>query len=50
VTALDFAARVPGGAEVAVIPGAAHGTLSDRPTETLGILRGWLARHDTPAL
>ncbi|MDR6789014.1 proline iminopeptidase/L-proline amide hydrolase [Sphingomonas sp. BE138] len=50
VTALGFAARVPGGAEVAVIPGAAHGTLSDRPAETTGVLRGWLHRHDTPAL
>ncbi|MEH3122842.1 MAG: alpha/beta fold hydrolase [Sphingomonas phyllosphaerae] len=50
VTALGFAARVPGGAEVAVIPGAAHGTLSDRPAETIGILRAWLARHDTPSL
>ncbi len=50
VTAAGFAARVPGGAEVAVIPGAAHGTLSDRPVETVGILRGWLARHDTSRL
>lgn len=50
VTALRFAAQVPGGAELAVIPGAAHGTLSDRPAETVGILRAWLARHDTPAL
>ena len=47
VTALRFAARVPGGAEVAVIPGAAHGTLGDRPAETVGILRAWLIRHDT---
>ncbi|MEH3102832.1 MAG: proline iminopeptidase-family hydrolase [Sphingomonas phyllosphaerae] len=50
VTALGFAARVPGGAEVAVIPGAAHATLSDRPAETVGILRAWLSRHDTPTL
>lgn len=49
-TALSFAARVPGGAEVAVIPGAAHGTLADRPVETIGVLRGWLDRHDTPRL
>lgn len=49
-TVLDFAARVPNGAEVAVIPGAAHGTLSDRPVETIGVLRGWLARHDTRTL
>ncbi|WP_051273046.1 proline iminopeptidase-family hydrolase [Sphingomonas phyllosphaerae] len=50
VTALGFAARIPGGAEVAVIPGAAHGTLSDRPAETVGILRAWLTRHDTHPL
>lgn len=44
-TALDFARRVPG-AELAVIPGAAHGLFGDRPDETVGVLRGWLARHD----
>jgi proline iminopeptidase/L-proline amide hydrolase len=50
VTAIGFAARVPGGAEVAVIPGAAHGTFSDRPAETIAIVRAWLSRHDTRAL
>lgn len=49
VTALGFATRVPG-AEVAVIPGAAHATLSDRPEETVAILRGWMHRHDTIGL
>lgn len=44
-TLLGFARRVPG-AEYAVVPGAAHGLFTDRPAETLGILRGWLARHD----
>ena len=44
-TLLDFARRVPG-AEYAVVPGAAHGLFTDRPAETLGILRGWLRRHD----
>jgi proline iminopeptidase/L-proline amide hydrolase len=40
-----FAARVPG-AEFAVVPGAAHGFLSDRPEEALGILRPWLEQQD----
>ena len=40
-----FAARVPG-AEFATIPGAAHGIFSDRPFETLALVRGWLARQD----
>ena len=44
-TLAGFAARVPG-SELAVIPGAAHSVFGDRPTETLGILGGWLARHD----
>jgi proline iminopeptidase/L-proline amide hydrolase len=45
VTLAAFAARVPG-AEFAVVPGAAHGFLSDRPDEALGILRPWLRRQD----
>ena len=45
VTLAQFAARVPG-AEFAVVPGAAHGFLSDRPEEALGILRPWLRRQD----
>lgn len=42
-----FASHVPG-AEFAVVPGAAHGFFSDRPAETIGILRPWLARQDNP--
>jgi proline iminopeptidase/L-proline amide hydrolase len=45
VTLAQFAARVPD-AEFAVIPDAAHGFLSDRPEEALGILRPWLRRQD----
>lgn len=44
-TLAGFAARVAG-AEFAIVPGAAHGLFGDRPTETLGILSGWLERHD----
>lgn len=40
-----FAVRTPG-AEFAVIPGAAHGTFTDRPIETVAILRAWMERHD----
>lgn len=47
-TMLDFATRVPG-SEVAVVPGAAHGTFGDRPEETIAILRAWLARQDALA-
>ncbi len=43
-----FAARVPG-AEFAVVPGAAHGIFTDRPVETVSILRAWLARQDAAA-
>ena len=45
VTLAAFAARVPG-AEFAVVPGAAHGFLNDRPEEALGILRPWLREQD----
>lgn len=45
VTLGAFAARVAG-AEFAVIPGAAHGFFSDRPEESIGILRPWLERQD----
>jgi proline-specific peptidase len=45
VTLAAFAQRVRG-AEFAVVPGAAHGFLSDRPEEALGILRPWLERQD----
>ena len=44
-TLAAFAAQVPG-AEFAVVPGAAHGFLNDRPEEALGILRPWLRRQD----
>lgn len=47
-TAALFAARVPQ-AEYAVVPGAAHGTFTDRPAETLAILRAFLRRQDDPA-
>jgi proline iminopeptidase/L-proline amide hydrolase len=40
-----FAARVHG-SEFAVIPGAGHSFISDRPEEALGILRPWLRRQD----
>lgn len=44
-TALMFANRVAG-SEYAVVPGAGHATFSDRPDETVAILRGWLMRQD----
>lgn len=44
-TLAGFAQRVPG-AEFGVVPGAAHGFLSDRPEEALGMLRPWLRRQD----
>jgi proline-specific peptidase len=40
-----FAARVPG-ADFAVVPGAAHGFINDRPEEAVGVLRPWLDRQD----
>ena len=45
VTLAALAARVPG-ADFGVVPGAAHGFLSDRPQEALGLLRPWLDRQD----
>jgi proline iminopeptidase/L-proline amide hydrolase len=45
VTATEFADRVPG-SEIAVVPGAAHGILTDRPEETVALLRAWLDRQD----
>jgi proline iminopeptidase/L-proline amide hydrolase len=47
-TLAGFAARVPG-AELATIPGAAHGIFADRPEETVALLRAWLARQDVLA-
>lgn len=40
-----FAHRVPG-AEFAVVPGAGHATVLDRPEECIALLRGWMRRHD----
>lgn len=34
------------GAELAVVPGGSHASMSERPVETEGLLRGWLARKD----
>lgn len=45
VTANGFADRVAD-SEYAVVPGAAHGLFTDRPEETVGILRPWLQRQD----
>lgn len=44
-TAAAFARRIPG-CESAVIPGAAHGAVTDRPEESVAVLRGFLARQD----
>ncbi len=45
VTLGDFAARVPG-AQFAVVPGAGHSFISDRPEEAIGILQPWLREQD----
>ena len=44
ITAAAFAERING--EFGVVPGAAHGILSDRPDDTVAMLRSWLARQD----
>ena len=44
-TVRDFV-RLTSGAELAVIPGGSHAALWERPVETEGLLRGWLARKD----
>ncbi len=44
-TVQEFVAMTPG-AEFGVVPGAAHGFMTDRPVESEAILRAWLARHD----
>lgn len=41
----DFVQLTPG-AELALIPGGSHSAFVERPVETLGLLRGWLARKD----
>ncbi len=45
VTAERFARRVAG-SELAVVPGAGHATFTDRPEETVTVLRQWLRRQD----
>lgn len=45
VTAAGFTERVAG-AELAAVPGAAHGIFSDRPDETVALLRAWLKRQE----
>ena len=45
VTAESFAERVVG-SELAVVPGASHSIFSDRPDETIALIRAWLARQD----
>jgi proline-specific peptidase len=45
-TAEMFSERVAG-SEFAVVPGAAHGTFTDRPDETVAIVRAWLHRQDS---
>ena len=45
VTLAAFAGRVRG-SEFAVVPGAGHAFMSDRPEEALGVLRPWLRRQD----
>ena len=44
-TAALYADKVPG-AELAVVPGAGHASLGDRPDEVVGLLRAWLGRQD----
>lgn len=46
VTAVMFSERLPA-SELAVVPGAAHGIFTDRPDETVAILRAWLHRQDS---
>ena len=46
-TITAFARRVSG-AELSVIPGAAHSVLGDRPEEVIATLRTFLRRHDAP--
>lgn len=44
-TVRDFVRLTPG-AELAVVPGGSHSFGLERPVETGGLLRGWLARKD----
>lgn len=45
-TVQNYLALAPG-AELAVVPGGAHGFYDDRPQITLAILRSWLKRKDS---
>lgn len=44
-TVQEFVELTPG-AELAVVPGAAHGFITDRPAESEAILRAWFERND----
>lgn len=44
-TVRDYVRLTPG-AELAVVPGGSHSSFTERPVETEGLLRGWLARKD----
>lgn len=44
-TVQDYLALTPG-AELAVVPGGAHGFYGDRPLITQAILTSWLTRRD----
>lgn len=44
-TVQDYVAMTPG-AEFGVVPGAAHGFMTDRPMESEAILRAWMDRKD----
>tara|TARA_R110000868_G_scaffold385841_1_gene653890 strand:- start:1325 stop:2305 length:981 start_codon:yes stop_codon:yes gene_type:complete len=44
-TVQDFVEKTPG-AELAVIPGGAHGFLSDRPLISEAVLRSWFRRNE----
>lgn len=46
VTVKAFAASVPGGADFAEIPDAAHSVMNDNPAAYLAVLRPWLAARD----
>jgi proline iminopeptidase/L-proline amide hydrolase len=46
-TVQDYVMLTPG-AELGVVPGAAHGFIRDRPIATEAILRGWFKRNDAP--
>ncbi|PVM82379.1 proline iminopeptidase-family hydrolase [Caulobacter endophyticus] len=47
-TAIGFSRRARG-SELAVVPGAGHATFTDRPEETVAVLRQWLRRQDRRA-